>query len=530
MAPSTKKAATKMMNINDLPTELLLMVFQRCQPVSCYRARAVCRRWRSTIDEMDEETRLAAIGDGHARLFICDRRRAILEKFQCLPSCSSSVHDLISTRKSVFYEDRYAHTALSSWAYRFDLSEWSRNFDIVEVWLQNFGSFLERDQAAFGDSPLYLPNANSSSNSGAPNKSGSYAAATPPAQTTPSRQMGRSPHSHRSGGSSGSLSIPGLVPYNMLPSSQQASTESICGPVELSEEIRAELAELSGGRFERLAAQLRNVQPLHVVFNDHSFYQKRPTLLLFWFLKQLPNVRKLTLDCIQGEQEIELHKVLSVEGIDELTIIQPQHKACVVANEGILDAFLDVNRAERRKFRIRFSGKTQITAHAMCNFIKKWQNHREVIAFQSILIDALSVRPCDFVRAAMCFGDANNNEMRKEVDGDMSMLSAKLLMFRHRRSDVRIKYKYEDGYLVFTYFDPKDKRRRMAPSSAPVPRVVSFYSPVTLGDSTSLSDDTPLKEMAQVKRTIETKTAGKSVGEEETVLKRFFAMILRSAA
>lgn len=47
-----------------------------------------------------------------------------------------------------------------------------------------------------------------------------------------------------------------------------------------------ELTELSAGRFERLAAQLRNVQPLHVVFNDHSFYQKRPTLLLFWFLKQ----------------------------------------------------------------------------------------------------------------------------------------------------------------------------------------------------------------------------------------------------
>lgn len=32
-----------------------------------------------------------------------------------------------------------------------------------------------------------------------------------------------------------------------------------------------------------------------------------------------------------------------------------------------------------------------------------------MIPFQSILVDALSVRPSDFVRAAMCFGDANNN-------------------------------------------------------------------------------------------------------------------------
>lgn len=47
-----------------------------------------------------------------------------------------------------------------------------------------------------------------------------------------------------------------------------------------------------------------------------------------------------------------------------------QQKACVIANEGILDAFLDVNRSERRRFRIRFSGKTHINAHAMCSFIK----------------------------------------------------------------------------------------------------------------------------------------------------------------
>uniref|UniRef100_A0A915AGA9 F-box domain-containing protein n=1 Tax=Parascaris univalens TaxID=6257 RepID=A0A915AGA9_PARUN len=527
MTSSLKKTDHKM-SINDLPAEILLMIFQRCHPVSCYRARAVCRRWRTAIDEMDEDSRVAVVGDGHARLFICDRRRAILEKFACLPSCSSSVHDLISTRKSTFYEDRYAHTALSNWAYRFDLSEWSRNFDIVEVWLQNFGSFLERDQSVFGDSPLYLPSISSNGNSGGPNKSGSYAATTP-TQTTPSRQMGRSPHSHRSGGSSGSLSIPGVVPYNLLPSSQQASTESICGPVELTEEMRMELTELSGGRFERLAAQLRNVQPLHVVFNDHSFYQKRPTLLLFWFLKQLPNLRKLTLDCIQGDQEIELHRVFSVEGIDELTIIQPQQKACVIANEGILDAFLDVNRSERRRFRIRFSGKTHINAHAMCSFIKKWQNHREVIPFQSILVDALSVRPSDFVRAAMCFGDTNNNnEVHKDKEENSSLLNAKQLMFVHRRSDVRIKYKYEDGYLMFTYFDPKDRRRRVAPYSPPVHRVVSFYSPLPLGNNNTHSYEKRLNG-ADVK-TIHSKGGSKSVGEEETMLKRLFAMILRSAA
>lgn len=59
--------------------------------------------------------------------------RAILEKFSSLPSCSNSVTELITARKSVFHADCYAHTALNNWTYRFDMTEWTRNFDIIEV-------------------------------------------------------------------------------------------------------------------------------------------------------------------------------------------------------------------------------------------------------------------------------------------------------------------------------------------------------------------------------------------------------------
>ncbi|VDN17331.1 unnamed protein product [Gongylonema pulchrum] len=131
----------------------------RCEPSVCYRARLVCNRWRTAIDEMDEESRKAILSEGHARLFICDRRRfviiyfprdnedvayvAILEKFCSLPSCSYTVAELTTPRKSVFLADCFAHTAFNSWAYRFDVSQWIRNFDIVEVLLDAvFGRHL----------------------------------------------------------------------------------------------------------------------------------------------------------------------------------------------------------------------------------------------------------------------------------------------------------------------------------------------------------------------------------------------------
>ncbi|MFH4981591.1 hypothetical protein AB6A40_008300 [Gnathostoma spinigerum] len=318
---SRKSSRQSTTGINDLPVELLLVILQRCHPVTCYRARLVCRRWREAIDEVEDEVKKEMVGGGHARLFICDRRRAILETFPCPPSCSVSVRDLTSTRKSVYYEDCFAHTTLSNWAYRFSLAEWIRTFDIIEVWLQNFGSFLERDQSAMGNSTLMYANAGNKAVVGQ-NKSGSFTG-TSSVHTTVSRYAGRTSHSHRTSGPSGSLGNQNAVPYNLLPSSQQASDENICVPPELDEEICADLTELSSGRFERLADQLNNIQPLHIVFNDLSFYQKRPPLLLFWFLQKLKNLRKLRLDGIQGAQPVELHRVLRVEGLDELVVVQP---------------------------------------------------------------------------------------------------------------------------------------------------------------------------------------------------------------
>lgn len=53
------------------------------------------------------------------------------------------------------------------------------------------------------------------------------------------------------------------------------------------------------------------------------FWRHHPSLINYSIFSRLPNLRRLTLHSIRGDQMIELHKVFCVNGIDELNIIQP---------------------------------------------------------------------------------------------------------------------------------------------------------------------------------------------------------------
>ncbi|VDM91673.1 unnamed protein product [Litomosoides sigmodontis] len=499
MLPPTIKRSRHVCSVDDIPVEILLMIFKRCEPLACYRARLVCRRWRIVIDKMDKESRDAiVVGEGQARLYICDRRRAILEKFTSLPSCSNSVSELITTRKSVFYADCYAHTAFNNWTYRFDMLEWIRNFDIIEVWVQNFGAFLERDQGCLIIDNALVPPAtcNQTGNANSENKIASSAS------SPTSRASSQSPHTNRSGGSSsGSFSYAASVPYNLLPSSQKKSQI-------IPNNVNAELTKLSDGRFERLAEQLRQIHPLHLIFHDLSWYQKRSTLLLFWFLKKLRNLRRLTLHSVRGDQMVELHKT---------------YNACIIVNEGLFDAFLQVNSAIRRRFRLRVTGKTAINASTLCNFIRKWRNHREIVPFHSILIDEACVSSSEFVHATKCPGcsDCGGEVLRHKSNG--TTWNTKQLVFRHRKYNVWINYRSESGYLVFTYYNPKDSNHFTVKKTEPESTVVSFYSSTpTISQEKPEESDMPDRSWSLFKKSSDNT-------DELTMLQRIFALIRSKA-
>ncbi|VDD92159.1 unnamed protein product [Enterobius vermicularis] len=463
----------KKTQINDLPRSVLKFIFNncRCQPVTRGRARSVCHLWREMLDEVDKD-RESSNGSGHARLMICDRRRAILEKITAPPCCSYVISEIVGVRSAVYYEDTFAPSTMTEHAFKFDFDYWTPYFDITEVWLTNFGSFLERDQTPHVNSPLFA--SGGASAKGGFHKTGSYGA-TPPIDTTGARYTRT--QLHRSEGSTinPTVNTTTVKAYNLLPSSQKPSLESLVGVAELTADMCKELEGISAGRFERLAEVFKDIQPLNIIFNDQSFYQKRPTLLLFWFLQMLPNVRKLTFDNIQGVQSVELHKVISVKGIDELTIKQPKEKACILVDDALLLSFLEVERKDRRKFRLRFEGKDATTIGGLLKFIKKWQSKSDIIPFYTILVDALAVNPADFVRAAIEPEDYNNNQVNNKKQE--AILCKRQLMFRHRRSkNHSIKYKYEDGYLMFYYCDAKNPPKLPEKCKAEVSKIVTFTS------------------------------------------------------
>uniref|UniRef100_A0A183DNR1 F-box domain-containing protein n=1 Tax=Gongylonema pulchrum TaxID=637853 RepID=A0A183DNR1_9BILA len=333
------------------------------------------------------------------------------------------------------------------------------------------------------------------------------------------------PRTFRSGGStSGSLPSTGTMPYNLLPSSQKKShSEPYAASAELLNlGMNTELSKLSDGRFERLARQLRKICPLHLVLNDHSYYQKRPPLLLFWFLKQLPNLRRLTLYSIRGDPHVELHKVFSVVGIDELNIIQPTDNACIVVNEGLLESFLKVSSPVRRRFRLRITGKTDITATALCNFIRKWRNHREIVPFHTILIDVSCVAPSEFIHATKCPGCHECSDEFVRHRSVSTSCNTKQLVFRHRKHNVWINYKYDSGYLVFTYYDPKDRIHFTVKTIEPASKVVAFHSPMLTRLEKPEESDVAVRTWPQSKKSAATT-------EERTVLQRIFALIRSNA-
>uniref|UniRef100_A0A1I7Z6I5 F-box domain-containing protein n=1 Tax=Steinernema glaseri TaxID=37863 RepID=A0A1I7Z6I5_9BILA len=521
-----RRRASELVNQPDV----LLLVLARCEPVTVSRCRNVCRRWRYTIDEalaaryfddqIPQGVPLLRASEGHARIVICDRRRAILERINEDQDSDSAqggslqgagrvqsspelyMQPLETTlacvkmsalrkaeeqrarrgwtvKKTTFWKDQYAHQGLAGWSFKFDLSAWTSGFEVDEVWLENFGSFLERsspaDQGAWmgqqGNSeqehvgnPFPTPphsqealkEPSPRANAGAPRR------VSPPTPIVPAVQK---PLIQNVPGAIPTLHGAAHVPYNMLPSTQVARTmESEESRVLfLDEQVCADMARISGGRFERLVQQLKDVSPLHVVFKDHSLYPRRPTMLLFWFLKQLrANLRKVTFDNVQGEQRVKLENVMDLSTIEELNIVQPPKKPAIDIDADTLTAFAESRSttANPRPFRLRICGKTGLTAEGLLNFVKKWQNNPQLARFDFIQVDTASVSLNDWIEEV-----TNNSKLHQPCENDLDKIN-KIFCFRHPKFHCRIRYRYENGYLFFQFANPTDEVRQRTVSSS----------------------------------------------------------------
>ncbi|TKR87602.1 hypothetical protein L596_011975 [Steinernema carpocapsae] len=516
-----RRRASELVNQEDV----LLLILTRCDAVTVSRCRNVCRRWRKTIDHniADTEEKATKLPRplksllGHGRIVVCDRRRAALHRIEedqdpiCLGRVQSSPELYMqqqpldttlacvkmnamrkaeeqkarrgwNPKRTTHYKDQYAHQGLPGWSYKFDFGLWTSRFDIDEVWLENFGSFLERSTACQSDQgPMYQTYDSDSGSARNPfptpphsqealkvsPRANAVAAAVAGANrpVSPPTPIVQNPQQHQ-----GPFAVTSSqsVPYNMLPSTQvaQVSDANEIQKLFLDDQICAEMARISGGRFERLIQQLKDISPLHLTFQDHSLYPRRPTMLLFWFLKQLKaNLRKVTFDNVQGEQRVKLENVLDVSNIDELNIVQPPKKVAIEVDAETLNAFVESRQHSdnQRPIRLRICGKTGLTAAGLLNFIKKWQSQSKLVKLELIQIDTASISLNDWLEEVQ--KESAKNSKLSKCTTDMDRVN-KVLCFRHIKTMTRLRYTYEDGYLKFSFVDPQTEVRNRTTSSS----------------------------------------------------------------
>lgn len=409
----------KPITVSNISDEALIAIFQRCDEVTVLRCTYVCRRWRALIlAEERKADSLVKRAHDTVGIFIVDRRRAILEKIitgsdppKMTASRSELSHVMVSSRPSIFtknshndesttisslppetttlfMEDQFVDQTQSSWAFTFDFTTWVKEHHVVEVCLQNFCSFLDREH-----SRMEFFGINGNSDGGHHGSSLNTTLLTPPWS---GGVCGKSPPIDTVC-TGGIKSEQRGYAYYQLPSARALMNHSL--PLTtMDDETITELTNLSAGRLERLAEALKVIHPLHIVFRDHSLYACRPTLLLIWFLKLLkPSLRRVTFDGIQAHHLIPLHKIIDISGIDELNVKQPQFSPAICVSHRLLLNWLALPAQHRRKLRMRLSGCRSMTARGLAVFVQAWKITPEPCLFDQISIDLRSVPVHDFL-------------------------------------------------------------------------------------------------------------------------------------
>uniref|UniRef100_A0A1I7XLI6 F-box domain-containing protein n=1 Tax=Heterorhabditis bacteriophora TaxID=37862 RepID=A0A1I7XLI6_HETBA len=316
----------------------------------------------------------------------------------------------------------------------------------IWVCLQNFCSFLERDHGN-----MDLDSVRSRTNGHPQGNSFHNSMLTPPWSGGC-----RSPPVDT--GITGSPPEYGTA-YHRLPSSQILNNSQQM--TSFDEESQSELLRLSAGRLERLAACLEPIRPLHVVFRDHSCYQHRPALLLFWFLQLVrPSLRRITLDGIQSDTRITLHKVMSMQGIEELTIKQPATRPALCVVHNLFLDWLALPAEKRRKVRIRLTGCKDLTARGLASFLNTWRSTVDACLFDSISIDLRSIRVNDFIsEVERPIKECEESEWRPptppapyghgplRTDNDVT---DKKITIKHKKGTAIITTDIVEGYLVLS--------------------------------------------------------------------------------
>lgn len=170
-----------------------------------------------------------------------------------------------------------------------------------------------------------------------------------------------------------------------------------CQIVKLGKVAEAEMRIQSAGRIERLAEKLRDVRDAHFIFKDSVCYGARPPVTIFYFLTMMQaNTRALTFDHVQAATQIELHEVIDMKDLHRLTVIQPQQRQTIMVREELFLRWMQLPDEDRKRISIHINGCHEFRPQNLYNIVRAWLDQPKPCEFKQISIDGGSYKYNEF--------------------------------------------------------------------------------------------------------------------------------------
>lgn len=397
--------------ITDLPARAFEIIFANCSSTDMTRCSLVNKQFRELIEDMEDNRSESLRSCQKAKIFICDRRRAILEGVSTITptrlprtpknsessdsgsASSSSIaststhgdsvnsssktktrqqqtehkHDPrrrnisdrtkstsssdsgIHSKATTFISDQYTDTSDPNWAFAFDFEPWLQEYDVNDVYFKNFCSFLEREKL---EDPM-----------------------------SPSSYKGRTAYYE-----------------NQMNPDRTTMALAECQIVKLSPEAELEMANQSAGRIERLADRLSGIRNAHFIFKDSVCYGARPPVTIFYFLSMMRmNTRALTFDHVQAATPVQLHEVINMSNLQRLTVIQPQQRQSILIREELLTDWMKLPDPVRKRISIHLVGCMEFRPINLYHVVEEWLRLPKPVIFKQIAIDGGSYKYNEFM-------------------------------------------------------------------------------------------------------------------------------------
>ncbi|CCO25601.1 F-box domain-containing protein [Caenorhabditis elegans] len=171
-----------------------------------------------------------------------------------------------------------------------------------------------------------------------------------------------------------------------------------CQIVRLNPTAELEMRNQSAGRIERLADRLSKIRNAHFIFKDSVCYGARPPVTFFYFLSMMRrNTRALTFDNVQAASTIELHEVLNLSNLNRLTVIQPQQHQTIMVRDQLLINWMKLPDQIRKRISVHLVGCHEFRPQNLYNVVQEWLGLAKPVVFKQISIDGGSYKYNEFM-------------------------------------------------------------------------------------------------------------------------------------